>query len=108
MCDMNGPESDNSISIRDLQRNAAHVLSQVEHGASFTVTRHGRTVGRLLPPDPATEAVNRAVADGLLDAADLVRARTAQQVARTPREPASAGGQNSLSDALARLREDEH
>jgi prevent-host-death family protein len=99
-------QSDTTISIRDLQRNAADVLSRVEHGASFNVTRHGRTVGRLLPPDPAAEAVNRAIENGLISAADLVHARTAEQVARTPRAAARRAGP-SLSDALAVLRADE-
>lgn len=107
MCDMSDNESDKSISIRDLQRNAAHVMTRVEHGASFTVTRHGRTVGRLLPPDPAAQAVNRAIADGLIDAADLVHARTAEEVARMTRGAAVPDDEPSLSDALTRLREDE-
>lgn len=110
MCDMQDREpdaADGAISIRDLQRNAARVMSQVEHGRSYVVTRHGRTVGRLLPPDPADEAIDRAVAAGLLDVTGLARARTAAQVARIPREPADGDRARPLSDALAELRADE-
>jgi prevent-host-death family protein len=107
MCVMGEEVSDSAISIRDLQRNAADVLTRVEHGQHYVVTRHGRTVGRLLPPDAADEAVNRAAADGILDVEGLARARTAAQVARITPEPAAEAGQRPLSDALADLRADE-
>jgi prevent-host-death family protein len=99
--------SDATVSIRDLQRNAAEVMTRVEHGTSYVVTRHGRTVGRLLPPDPADQAINRALADGILDAADLAHARTAAQVASITPEPATEGDERALSEALERLRADE-
>jgi len=95
-----------AVSIRDLQRNAAEVLTRVEHGESYVITRHGRTVGRLLPPDAADEAIEAALADGILDASRLPRARTAAQVAQLPREPARAGVR-SPSEALAELRAEE-
>jgi prevent-host-death family protein len=107
MCVMSDEAPDTAISIRDLQRNAADVMTRVEHGERYVVTRHGRTVGRLLPPDPADEAINRAVADGILDVTALASARTAAQVARITPEPAAEAGQPSLSDALAELRADE-
>lgn len=108
MCGMNDEVPDEAVSIRDLQRNAADVLTRVEHGASFVVTRHGRTIGRLLPPDPAEEAISRAIADGILDAVELAHARTAAQVARIVPEPtATTGSPTPASDALAELRADE-
>jgi len=96
--------SDNSLSIRELQRNAAEVMTRVEHGTSYVITRHGRTVGRLLPPEPGDEAINKAIAEGILDAADLAHARTAAQVARIIPEPAEDPDSRPASDALARLR----
>jgi prevent-host-death family protein len=107
MCVMSDEVSDTPISIRDLQRNAAEVMTRVEHGARYVVTRHGRTVGHLVPPDPAQEAIGRAIADGILDAADLAHARTAAQVARMAPEPTADAGVRPLSDALAELRADE-
>ncbi|WP_187451818.1 type II toxin-antitoxin system Phd/YefM family antitoxin [Streptomyces parvus] len=99
-------QQDTRITVRDLQRNAAAVLMRLEHGETFTVTRHGRTVARIVPPDPAEEAVNRAVADGLIDLPELSRARTAAQTARI-RTAAATPGDPSLCQVLDDLRNDE-
>lgn len=99
--------SDNRISIRDLQRNAAAVMTRVEQGMSYVITRHGRTIGRLLPPAPGDEAISQAIAEGIIDAGDLAHARTAAQVARITPEPATDPGSRHASDALAELRADE-
>jgi prevent-host-death family protein len=104
---MSEGESDNTLSIRDLQRNAADVMTRVEHGTSYVITRHGRTVGRLLPPEPGDEAINQAIAEGILDAEDLAHARTATQVARIMPEPTADPDGRPASDALAELRADE-
>lgn len=103
MHDMSEDAQDVTITVRDLQRNAAAVLKRLECGETFTVTRHGRTVARILPPDPAEEAINQAVADGVIERADLARARTAAQTAKVRREPASPAGDVS-SRALQELR----
>jgi len=99
--------SDNALSIRDLQRNAADVMTRVEQGTSYVITRHGRTVGRLLPPEPGDEAINQAIAEGILDAGDLAHARTAAQVARITPEPTTDPGGRPANDALAEIRADE-
>jgi prevent-host-death family protein len=99
--------SDTSLSIRELQRNAAEVMTRVEHGTSYVITRHGRTVGRLLPPEPGDEAINAAIEAGILDAGDLAHARTAAEVARIAPEPAEEPGSRPASDALAELRASE-
>ncbi len=99
--------SDNTISIRELQRNAADVMTRVEQGTSYVITRHGRTIGRLLPPEPGDEAINQAIAEGILDAGDLAHARTAAQVARITPEPTQDQKARPASDALAELRADE-
>ena len=99
--------SDNTLSIRELQRNAADVMTRVEHGTSYVITRHGRTVGRLLPPEPGDEAINEAIEAGIIDAGDLTRARTAAQVARIAPEPTGDPGSRPASDALAKMRSDE-
>jgi prevent-host-death family protein len=99
--------SDNTLSIRELQRNAADVMTRVEHGTSYVITRHGRSVGRLLPPEPGDEAINEAIEAGIVDAGDLTRARTAAQVARITPEPTEDPGSRPASDALAKMRADE-
>ncbi|MFJ4901608.1 type II toxin-antitoxin system Phd/YefM family antitoxin [Streptomyces sp. NPDC088727] len=95
---------DTRITVRDLQRNAAAVLVRLEQGETFTVTRHGRTVARIVPPDPAEEAVNQAVADGLIDLTELSRARTAAQTARVRTAPSTAADV-PLTQALEELRD---
>lgn len=99
--------SDKTISIRDLQRNAADVMTRVEQGTTYLITRRGRTVGRLLPPEPGDEAISQAIAEGILDAGDLAHARTAAQVARITPESTTDPGGRPASDALAELRADE-
>lgn len=101
---MRQESSDNTLSIRELQRNAADVMTRVEHGTSYVITRHGRTVGRLLPPEPGDEAINEAIEAGVIDPGDLARARTAAQVARIAPEPAEDPGSRPASEALARMR----
>lgn len=101
---MNAKAPDNSLSIRELQRNAADVMTRVEHGTSYVITRHGRMVGRLLPPEPGEQAISQAITAGILDAEDLAHARTAAQVARITPEPTGEPGRRPASDALKELR----
>ncbi|MFF6997551.1 type II toxin-antitoxin system Phd/YefM family antitoxin [Streptomyces sp. NPDC008313] len=103
---MESDEREVKITVRDLQRNAAAVIKRLEHGETITVTRHGRTVARIVPPDPAEEAINQAVADGLIDLTELSRARTAAQTARIKTTP-PAPGESSPSQALAELRDED-
>lgn len=97
---MSEERSDNSLSIRELQRNAAEVMTRVEHGASYVITRHGRTVGLLSPPD----AGDQAIAPGILDSREFAHARTAAQVARIVPEPTEDPDSRPASEALAELR----
>ena len=46
---MSNPE----ISLRELRNEISRILREVEAGASFTVTVHGRPVARLAPNDTA-------------------------------------------------------
>jgi prevent-host-death family protein len=104
---MDDAKSDNTLSIRDLQRNAAEVMTQVANGRHYVITRHGRTVGRLLPPEPGQDAINQAIAEGILDAGDLAHARTARQVADLTPEPTADPAARPATDALARMRAEE-
>lgn len=40
-----------TISSRDLEENLDRVLERVEDGEAIEITRHGRVVARLLPPE---------------------------------------------------------
>lgn len=52
------------IGAYDAKTRLAELISAVEHGASFVITRHGRPVARLLPIAP--EAPAQEVAEALL------------------------------------------
>lgn len=91
------------ITIRELQRNAADVFERAQSGESFTVTKRGVTVGRVLPPDDREEALAEAVERGLLDPGDLPGLPTAQEAVDMLREP-SPEGTRQATDALAELR----
>jgi prevent-host-death family protein len=43
-----------TISSRDLEENLDRVLERVEDGETIEITRHGRVVARLLPPERAS------------------------------------------------------
>ncbi|MEU0240091.1 type II toxin-antitoxin system prevent-host-death family antitoxin [Nocardiopsis sp. NPDC006198] len=97
---------DHQITIRELQRRAADVFDRARRGESFTVTRHGEVVGRVLPPDPAEEALTRAVDRGVIDLRDLESLPRAAEAADLPREE-SPPGTRLATDALAELREED-
>jgi prevent-host-death family protein len=103
---MDGQVHDIRITIRELQRNAADVFDRAQNGCSFVVTRHGETVGRIVPPDPAEEAVERAVAAGVLDPAVLDDLPSTAEVTEIPREP-SPPGTRLGSDAVLSLRDED-
>jgi len=103
---MNETTPEGQVSIRELQRNAAAVFHRVEHGETVAVTRHGRTVARILPPDPAEQALARAAEAGILDLEALAKAPTAARLAKAPRVPQKAG-ERPLSKALEELRDAE-
>ncbi|MFT4188331.1 MAG: type II toxin-antitoxin system prevent-host-death family antitoxin [Aeromicrobium sp.] len=41
-----------TISQREMRNESGRVLRDVEHGASFTITRHGTPVARIVPYEP--------------------------------------------------------
>jgi antitoxin (DNA-binding transcriptional repressor) of toxin-antitoxin stability system len=49
------------ISQRDLQTNSGDILDALEAGQAFTVTRDGRQIGELIPVQPQSRFVLRAV-----------------------------------------------
>ncbi|WP_436885633.1 type II toxin-antitoxin system Phd/YefM family antitoxin [Nocardiopsis dassonvillei] len=97
---------EHQITIRELQRNTAEVIDRARRGEHFLITRHGEVVGRLVPPDPAEEALAKAVDNGLIDLRDLESLPMAEEAAGMRREP-SPPGTRLASDALLELREEE-
>jgi prevent-host-death family protein len=45
-----------TIGAFDAKTRLSELLDQVEQGAEFTITKHGRPVARLMPLDPAQRA----------------------------------------------------
>jgi prevent-host-death family protein len=93
------------VTIRELQRNAADIIKRVQEGHTILITRWGEVVGQIVPPDPARAAIDRAIAAGLLDPAVLDTLPTGAEVREIVREP-SPPGTNRGSDAVIRLREE--
>ena len=69
------------IGIRDLKAHASELVRQVfENGATYTITRRGRAVGVLAPPDfvaPSTGVSGEHAWDRLIQLADKLN-RTAK------------------------------
>lgn len=105
MPDMGDATHDERITIRELQRNAAEVFDRARDGQAFVVTRRGETVGRIVPPDPAEEALENAIADGILDASVLDSLPTTAELPR--QREASPAGTRLGSEAIIAMREDE-
>ncbi|MFV2198280.1 type II toxin-antitoxin system Phd/YefM family antitoxin [Nocardiopsis sp. LOL_012] len=101
---MDTEAEEHRITIRELQRNAAEVFDRARHGESFTVTRHGQVVGRVLPPDAEEEALMSAVDRGLLDPHVLETLPKAGEAVGMPREE-SPPGTRLATDALTELRD---
>lgn len=88
-----------SIGARELRQNASRYLRLVQAGETVQVTDRGRPVAHLVPP-PAGGAYERLLASGRLRPGDGGR-----DYLDEPLPPRA--GEPTLSDALARLREDE-
>lgn len=48
------------VSVRELNANISAALARVEAGETLTITKNGKAIARLSPPDPAVEAKRRA------------------------------------------------
>lgn len=98
-------ESDR-VTIRELQRHTSEVLDRVQAHGPVYVTRHGRVVARILPPDPAEEQINAAIAAGILDPRALTEPYTVgQMLEEFPRSSRDTGP--SLTDTVIAFRKTE-
>jgi prevent-host-death family protein len=106
MSDM--PSDQDSIGARDLSRRAASVLDRVEHGERLVVTRDGEPIAEIIPIDRAQRALARWVKQGLIPEPPPSGYATAGGVlSQVARLLPPATGEQSATDALLRMREDE-
>jgi prevent-host-death family protein len=101
------PPNQASISARDLSRRAASVLDRVEHGERLVVTRDGEPIAEIIPIDRAQRALARWVKEGLIPEPPPAGYATAGAVSRAARLLPPTTGEQSATDALSRMREDE-
>jgi len=88
------------VGLRDLRHHTSEVLARVRHGETVDVTEHGRLIARIVP------VVERAPVPVLERLAEAGRATLARRPGYRPRlRPAD--GTDSLSDAIAALRDEE-
>ena len=89
-----------AVGLRDLRHHTSEVLARVRHGETIDVTEHGRLIARIIP------AVERAPVPVLDRLAESGRVTLARRPGYRPRMR-SADGTDSLSDAVAALRDEE-
>lgn len=89
-----------AVGLRDLRHHTSEVLARVRHGETIDVTEHGRLIARIVPVGQRepTPILARLVASG--------RATLARRPGYRPRMR-SGDGTDSLSRALAALRDEE-
>lgn len=95
MCYM---EPGRSIGVRELRQNLSVYLRRVKRGESLEVTERGQPVARLMPLAEQMSERDRLAAQGKLIAGG-------GHLAQLP-PPQPVPGVNSLSQALAQVRED--
>jgi prevent-host-death family protein len=99
--------SSERVTVRDLQRHTSEVLEKVQEHGIIHITKHGKTIARILPPDPAEEQINALVAAGVLDPKALTETYTNGQMAAEFSAATRTSEGSSLTDAVLALREEE-
>lgn len=79
-----------TISVGELRQNPTVMLAEVAAGETYRITRHGREVGRILPPDEAIALIPAPRPGGM------------QLTGREPHELRSAPTVEALLDDLDR------
>jgi prevent-host-death family protein len=91
------------VPIRQLQQHAGELMDRVAAGERIEITRNGRLIAILSPPDPEQRVLEELVRDGTIDTEN---AATATGLAGwTP--AAAPGDLPSASDALLAIRDEE-
>ena len=105
--DTDRPTTADRVTIRDLQRHTSEVLERAREHGVIHVTKHGKTIARILPPDPAEEQINAAIAAGILDPRALSEPYTNRQMAEEFSAATRTSSGSSLTEAVLSLREEE-
>jgi prevent-host-death family protein len=91
------------VPIRQLQQNASELIERVAQGERVEITRNGKLVAVISPPDPEQQVLEDLIRTGLVDAADVAKSRGPWTL-----EPLSASEvTSSPAQALIDLRESE-
>jgi len=89
------------VGIRELRDNLKDYLEQVERGESIEITKNGRTIGMIIPPQHADDPVQRLIAEGRLLPA---RNGAAGSSIRLPRRVQPSPGTRPSGEILDELR----
>jgi prevent-host-death family protein len=89
-----------AVGLRDLRHHTSEVLARVRHGETIDITEHGRLIARIVPVGDRepTPILARLASSG--------RATLARRPGYRPRMRQNEGT-DGLSDALAKLRDEE-
>ncbi|HJD84238.1 type II toxin-antitoxin system Phd/YefM family antitoxin [Kitasatospora aureofaciens] len=91
------------VPIRQLQQHASELIDRVAAGERVEITRNGRLIAVLSPPDPEQRVLEDLVRDGTIDPENAATARGLADW--TP--PTVDVRLPSASEALHRMREEE-
>lgn len=89
--------------IRKLQQHASELIEKVQAGERVEVTRNGRLVAVLAPPDPEDQVIDELVAAGLVDPDVAGRVGSLAGWEPLPPQPDT----RPLSEALVEMREED-
>jgi len=95
------------VTIRELARNTAEVLTRVANGEEIEVTRNGRPVALLRPPDPEDVKLRELVKAGIIPP-DLLQQQIEllRQLEKNPPPPGDPGLEPA-SETLIKMRHEE-
>ncbi len=91
------------VPIRQLQQHASELIDRVAAGERVEITRNGRLIAVLGPPDPEQRVREDLVRTGMVDPEDA----DAPGLADWEPLPARPGSPSRLSDVLIEMREEE-
>jgi antitoxin (DNA-binding transcriptional repressor) of toxin-antitoxin stability system len=86
-----------------LQQNASELIERVARGERVEITRNGKLVAVISPPDPEQQVLEELVRTGLIDAAEISKSRGPWTVEPLAGDELTAG----MTDALIGLRDAE-
>ncbi|MFB7127409.1 type II toxin-antitoxin system Phd/YefM family antitoxin [Kitasatospora sp. NPDC056273] len=91
------------VPIRQLQQHASELIDRVAAGERVEITRNGRLIAVLAPPDPEQRVLEDLVRDGTITPENAATARGLAEWTL----PESGAGLASAADALHAMREEE-